>query len=105
MVRIENILIRKNRVSATAIVNNEINEVWYEFPEGTKLSKRPANALMLLFLPVAMHFGGTLKIEGEVSSELYENLKTYQDIMMKWYPYMKRVKIVPNKVVAGGGGI
>lgn len=47
-----------------------------------------------------MIYGGNIKIEGIISKTLYEKMSTtYQDIMIKWYPYLNRVGIEPEKIL------
>ena len=97
-VKIQNIKVSNNKISADVIVNNEHNYVWYEFPKNQKLSERPANAFLVIFLPIAMKFGGIFEINGEISKSLYNNTFVYQDILLKWFPELKRVTIKANKI-------
>lgn len=80
-VKIQNIKNSDNKVSADVIINDEHNYVWYEFPKNQKFSKRPANAFLVIFLPIAMKFGGIFEINGEISKSLYDNTSVYQDIL------------------------
>ncbi len=97
-VTIKNISVRENKVVADVIVNGENNHVWYEFPKNKKITTRPANSFLVVFLPIAMKFGGILEINGEISKSLYENSMIYQDIMLKWFPELKRVTIQVDKI-------
>jgi len=98
-IEIKNICVKGNRVSAEVWVSGEKNDVWYEFPwDMEKISVRPANAFLVAFMSIAMKVGGTYKIDGEISQNLYNQMVTYQDIMTKWYPELSRVEIFAEKV-------
>ena len=97
-VKVQNIKICENKVSAEVMVNGNSDIVWYEFPINQKITKRPANAFFVIFLPIAMQFGGVLEIDGELSKTCYENSKTYQEILLKWFPQLHKVEIKANKI-------
>lgn len=98
-VSIKNICIKNNRISADVYVNNEKNDVWYEFPwDMEEIALRPANAFMVAFMPVAMKVGGKFEIDGEISQSLYNQMTTYQEIMTKWYSDLSTVEICASEV-------
>lgn len=98
-VLVTNICVNNNRVSADVFVNQEKNEVWYEFPWNMEnITTRPANAFLAIFLPITMRVGGDLEIDGEISESIYNSMSTYQDIMKKWYPELQKVKISATKI-------
>lgn len=98
-VLIKNIQVNNNRISADVFVNEEKNEVWYEFPWNMEpITTRPANAFLVAFMPIAMRMGNTIEVDGEVSQSLFHQLSTYQDIMKKWYPYLNRVEITAKNI-------
>lgn len=100
-VTVRNISVKGRKVSAEVIVNEDINDVWYEFPwDMEKIAVRPGNAFLVAFLPIAMRVGGDICIEGKVSENLIDKLETYQDIMLKWHPELHRVKILPQNICA-----
>lgn len=54
-VTVRNISVKGRKVSAEVIVNEDINDVWYEFPwDMEKIAVRPGNAFLVAFLPIAM---------------------------------------------------
>ena len=96
---IKNINVKKNKISADVYIKGEKNEVWYEFPWNMEhIATRPANSLLVAFLPVAMKVKCNIKIDGEISEQLYLQMNTYQDIMTKWYPELVKVQIQANKI-------
>ena len=99
-VRIENIQIAKELISADVFVNEEKNKVWYEFPfDVENICDNAANALLVAFIPIAMKVGNSISIDGEISNKLYNQLNhQYQDIMKKWYPELNRVEIICKKI-------
>ena len=75
-------------------VNGNKDEVWYEFPFDIDKNKiNAANALLVAFLPIAMKTSDKIIREGNISKKLLDSLKTYQEIMKKWYPELNIVKI------------
>ena len=97
-VSIRNISVKGSKICADVIVNQDMNQVWYEFPWNMEeIAVRPANAFLVAFLPIAMRTGGDIEIEGVVSRNLVKTLGVYQDIMAKWYPELYRVKILAEK--------
>lgn len=98
-VLIKNIIVKNNRISADVYVNQEKNEVWYEFPWNMEnITTFPANAFLVAFMPIAMRFGGKIEIEGEISQSLYNQMQTYQDIMTKWYSELTHIEIYAKKI-------
>lgn len=86
-VYIHGIEVKKNKVLATITINNEDNKLFYEFPfDMEKRTIHPANALLVAFLPIAMRLRQNIKIDGEVSEKLFNNMIEYQNIVNKWYP-------------------
>lgn len=71
---VRNISVKGRKVSAEVIVNQDINDVWYEFPwDMEKIAIRPGNAFLVVFLPIAMRVGGNIEIEGAVSANLIKS--------------------------------
>ena len=98
-VLVTNICVNNNRVSADVFVAQEKNEVWYEFPWNMEqITRRPGNAFLAIFLPIAMKVGEELIIEGEISESIYNSMSTYQDIMKKWYPDLCKVNISAERI-------
>ena len=97
---IKNIKINKNIVSATIEINNDINNIWYKLPYNIdNKTINPANAIMIIALPVAMKTSKKLIIEGKVSKKLIEQLHEYQKIMKKWYKELNIVEIIYQDIV------
>lgn len=101
-VLVRDIVIKGSRVSATITVKDREYDIFYEFPAGTVITSHPANAFLVLTLPVAMSVQARVEIEGAVSESLLDQLQTYQEILQKWYydRGLRKVEITASSIYA-----
>ena len=68
-------------------------EYWIDLPADLAPPSLPGNALALMLLPLACHFGEDLALDEPVDALLLENLKGVQHVWRSWYPRLACVQI------------
>ena len=78
--------------SARVEIPAEHHDLWFR---GSRemIVPRGADAFVITCLPTAMRLGLTMKVEASVSPRLLAALDPIQDILGKWYPELRRIRV------------
>lgn len=95
----------RRTVSARVELPTESHDMWFRGPREV-LVPRGADAFVITCLPTAMKLGLAMRVEAPTSPRLLAVLDDVQDILCKWHPDFRRVRVEsqPGQDVAGPPG-
>lgn len=80
-----------SRVSSTIHLDGKFFDVWYQVSSGP-LADGVESFLVAALVP-AMKRGCTIRTPGPISHRLYHGLQQYQQVLQRWFPYLKPITI------------